>query len=464
MKKYGKIAALLSAVVISVGAMGTLAACTPDDKTPDSGSSEAAPTVAQVTGDVSFWGPKDDQKTFETLWAKFKALYPNAGKLNYTVKESGDVATDITGDPIIAADMYIYASDQFNRLMLGKALAPVPNYIVYGDEDAETRVKDSDGNFIYEGMLNRDTASSYEPVYYTGRYFSLPLQDDNGYVLAYDKSFFSEEDVKTLDGIIAKCVAATDNTAGTRFFWDYGNGYYAAIPFFSMGLEAKDELSGSLTGDGILKTTFTCNYNNADGVKAGKAIIPYFTGDNKGKIVSGSDSDVFLTGMRNGSIKAGIVGTWRTEVNGTAAGDWGENGAWAKLPTFTVEGKQVQMGSFVGPKYVGVNSYSKNRTTAFCFANYITSEIGQKEHYNDRKSGPSNKKVAELPEVKANAALAAYNAQKEAAGVAQVAVPSGFWDATGAFIPDIVNGTITAENMQAKLDDLVSKMSGVVTE
>lgn len=292
----------------------------------------------------------------------------------------------------------------------------------------------------------------------------MPLQDDNGYVLAYDKSFFSEEDVKTLDGIIAKCVAATDNTAGTRFFWDYGNGYYAAIPFFSMGLEAKDELSGSLTGDGILKTTFSCNYNNADGVKAGKAIIPYFTGDNKGKIVSGSDSDVFLTGMRNGSIKAGIVGTWRTEVNGTAAGDWGENGAWAKLPTFTVEGKQVQMGSFVGPKYVGVNSYSKNKTTAFCFANYITSEIGQKEHYNDRKSGPSNKKVAELPEVKANAALAAYNAQKAAAGVAQVAVPSGFWDATGAFIPDIVNGTITAENMQAKLDDLVSKMSGVVTE
>ena len=58
----------------------------------------------------------------------------------------------------------------------------------------------------------------------------------------------------------------------------------------------------------------------------------------------------------NGQMIADVNGTWATTGFMEAYGD---GYAATKLPAFTVNGEQVQMGSFAGYKFVGVNAYSQ---------------------------------------------------------------------------------------------------------
>ena len=76
-----------------------------------------------------------------------------------------------------------------------------------------------------------------------------------------------------------------------------------------------------------------------------------------------------MAGVKDGSIIAGVSGTWNAKVAQEA---WGENYAACKLPTYTVAGKQVQMASFAGFKLVGVNPYSQNMYDAMLFAEFMT--------------------------------------------------------------------------------------------
>lgn len=60
--------------------------------------------------------------------------------------------------------------------------------------------------------------------------YGYPMTADNGYFLYYDKSVLSEEDVQTLDGILAKA-----NEAGKKVFMDVSNGWYIASFFLGAG-------------------------------------------------------------------------------------------------------------------------------------------------------------------------------------------------------------------------------------
>ena len=77
----------------------------------------------------------------------------------------------------------------------------------------------------------------------------------------------------------------------------------------------------------------------------------------------------------NGEMIADVNGTWASNAFKEAYGD---GYAAAKLPTFTVNGDQVQMGSYAGYKFVGVNAYSKNTGWAMLLAEYLTNEQSQK--------------------------------------------------------------------------------------
>lgn len=66
---------------------------------------------------------------------------------------------------------------------------------------------------------------------------------------------------------------------------------------------------------------------------------------------SGADADI-VSGIKDGSCCAAISGTWNAK---TAQETWGDNYAATKLPTYTLNGEQVQMASFSGYKLVGVN-------------------------------------------------------------------------------------------------------------
>lgn len=145
---------------------------------------------------------------------------------------------------------------------------------------------------------------------------------------------------------------------------------------------------------------------------------------------------------------AAVNGTWSTSVFMEAYGD---GYAATKLPTFTVKGDQVQMGSFAGFKLVGVNSYSKVPGWATLLAEYITSEQSQLAIGLATGESPANINAANTDDIKSLPALEALSKQSEFAHVQRVA--GTYWDPAGTLGKKLVEGDY--KDVQALLDEAV---------
>ena len=117
---------------------------------------------------------------------------------------------------------------------------------------------------------------------------------------------------------------------------------------------------------------------------------------------------------------------------------------------------------FIGGKMIGVNSFSKNRTLAYYFADYISSYECQMQRFETLGMGPSNLHALEEEEVKANKALSGLAEQVGMAGDAQINVPSTFWSAVQNFGVAVgyQNKTgMTDAQLQSELDKLVEDIT-----
>ena len=131
----------------------------------------------------------------------------------------------------------------------------------------------------------------------------------------------------------------------------------------------------------------------------------------------------------------------------------GDNYGCCKLPTFTCDGKQVQMGSFLGCKIYGVNSQTAYPVDSMELAEYLTSEKAQIERYNVLNYGPSNVNALADDTIASNLALQALNAQSEFA-VSQM-VLGGFWTPAEAFGAELE--AHSTGDLQTMLDRLVEQ-------
>ena len=197
-----------------------------------------------------------------------------------------------------------------------------------------------------------------------------------------------------------------------------------------------------------------CDFNNDIGVKVGEAI----------KVITASDAfltgdDTVLQGGMGDTIAAGVSGTWNAQTMMDALGD---NYAACKLPTFTCDGKQVQMSSFSGHKLMGVNSMTAFPEEAMALAEFLTSEGSQLERYNASGYGPSNVNVAGSDEVKSNIALSALANQANFA-TAQNNVSDQYWGAAEAF-GDALEKKDYSKSIKEQLDAMVEQMKAAVVE
>ena len=343
---------------------------------------------------------------------------------NYTVDvnivSEGDCKSTVLADPEAAADVFTFADDQFNDLYTAGALQQVmidAEEIVAANGGADSTVVQ---------------AASKDGVLY-----AYPATASNGYFMFYNKEYFTEEDVQTLDKMMEIAAAA-----GKKVGFPVSNGWYVYSFFQGAGLEMH------INEDGI---TNSCNWNATDtpitGVQVAQAILdicanPGFTN---------ADSDPFVTGVKDGSIIAGVSGTWNANV---AAEAWGENYAACKLPTYTVEDQQVQMGSFAGFKLVGVNPFSENVGEAMMFAEFMTNYENQMGRFEARSEGPSNVEAAASDIVKSNPAIAALAAQAGFADVQRVA--DNYWANAETLGKILVNGNPDNTDLQTLLDNAVT--------
>jgi arabinogalactan oligomer/maltooligosaccharide transport system substrate-binding protein len=276
--------------------------------------------------------------------------------------------------------------------------------------------------------------SSIEAATIGDKLYAYPVRADNGYFLYYDKSVLSEDDIKTLDGILAKC-----NASNKKIFMDVSNGYYVASFFIGAGLALGLDAEGNQI----------CDWNNATGVQVGEA-IKAFTADPA--FLTGDDN--VLKGGIGTTIAAGVSGIWNaTDIESIL----GENFAAAKLPTFTADGKQIQMGGFAGFFLVGVNSMTKAPLEAMALAEWITNEDNQIKRYTTRGHGPSNINAAASPEVQANIPLAALGEQY-AFAMSQKDVLPTFWPPAEAF-GNALETKDYSRSIQDSLDEMVKQIT-----
>lgn len=410
-----KIIALLMAVLMTAGMLAACSGTPAETTSPAAENTKAQAETAAVSAEkekvaLKVWADQGELELTEKLCSEFAAEHPEK---EYTFEYGAVGAVDgkarYLEDPAAAADVFLFADDQLVDLVKADAL-----YEVTRNTDA---------------IIAANTPGSINAATYDGTLYGYPMTSDNGYFLYYDKSVFTEDDLKTLDGILAAA-----NAAGKKVHMDVSNGWYLASFFLGNGCTLTIE-----DGKQVI------DFNNANGLAAAEAIRAFC---NDPAFVTGDDS--VLAGGIGDAIACGVSGTW---VASAIQEKLGDNYGCCKLPTFTCDGKQVQMGSFLGCKIYGVNSQTAYPVDAMELAEYLTDEKAQIERYNVLNYGPSNVNALADDTIASNLALQALNAQS-AFAVSQM-VLGGFWTPAEAFGAELE--AHSTGDLQTMLDQLVEQ-------
>ena len=413
-----------------VGAMAiSMAACGKTSSSTDNGGSGNAGT-SNETVSLRVWGGEEDQNLLKELVEKFKKTYPDQ-KFDIEIGvESESTAKDtVLTDVEAAADVFAFASDQIVDLNNAKALANI--------EDMDAALQ----NYAKKSVADIKAANgdgSVEAASIDGKLMAFPMTGGNGYFLYYDSSVISDEDAATWDTLLA----AADK-AGKKVGMTLASGWYNAS-FFYGATGLNDDGTTAIDFNGTSKDGYT-------GVQVTQSMLNIAS--NKA-FMAIADGDV-SNQIAGGTLAAVISGTWDAE---NAQKVFGDGYAAAKLPTYTLDGKQVQQGSVSGYKFLGVNAYSKNVGWATVLAEFLTNEESQATRFEQRQLAPTNKKVAASDEVSKNVAIAASAAQ-DAYGVIQT-VSAKYWDPAKTFGEMIAQGSISATDEKAIQDALDTMVEG----
>lgn len=398
-----------------------------ENKDNSSGSGESSGPIA-----LTLWGAEDDQKYLKERVEAFEKAYPDQ---KFDIKigvESESTAKDtILTDIEAAADVFSFADDQLADLADAGALLSIDSM----SEVLETYAKKS-----LDDIKAANVDTSIEAAIYNDTFYAFPNSADNGYFLYYDSNVFTEDDVKTWDGLLA---AAKKKGDGRKVGMTFASGWYAAGFFYGAGFTTGRNEDGT--------TTMDWNGTSPDGVtgvQVTKAMLDIAANP---VFMAVTDNDM-ANQLKSGNLCAGVSGTWDASP---AKETFGDGYAATILPTYTAGDKQVQTGSVTGCKLTGVNAHSKNSGWAVLLAEFLTNEESQQIHFKEREIGPSNINARNSDEVAQNPAISAVIAQNEF-GVIQKA-GGKYWDPAKTFGEMIAQGQIKNDDksIQKALDELV---------
>ncbi|MDE7002142.1 MAG: extracellular solute-binding protein [Lachnospiraceae bacterium] len=369
------------------------------------------------TVNLTVWGAAEDEELLRQIIETFEEAYSGQADFEITFQPQSESSCTnaLMGDLENGADVFAFADDQLNTLVAAGALDPV--------ENAES-VRQSN-------LPEAVAAASVDDTLY-----ALPLTADNGYFLYYDKEYFTQEDIRSLDRMLD--IAAEH---GKKVSMEWSSGWYVYSLFGNTGLTV------GLNPDGI---TNYCTWNSTEGRIKGTDVAQAML-DMAGHpgFVSTDDAG-FLAGVQDGTIIAGVNGVWNAVAVEEA---WGSGFGASKLPTYTCGGQEVQMASFSGYKLIGVNSYSAHKMWAARLAEWITNEENQKLRFAQRGQGPSNIVAASSEEVQSAPAIAALLEQSEFSYIQRVG--GNYWDPVAAFTAEILAGNPSGKSLQDHLDTMV---------
>ncbi len=374
--------------------------------------------------DVKVWVANEIKDLTEQQIADFNATNEMGIKINATVEavSEADAATQMITDVEAGGDIFCFAQDQFARLVQAGALAKL------GVRAKETVVTNNDVSAV-------TAATSGDDMY------AYPLTADNGYFMYYDKSVIPDEDVDSLEKLIADCEAAQKYFA----FEMQTSAWYLASFFFGTGCvsEWKTDDDGQFIS---VRDTF----NSPEGliaVKGMKKLVdsPYH--------LSSGDGTQFASGAA-----IVVTGTWAYETIKDILGD---NMGVTDLPSFEVDGVEYHLGSFSGCKLMGVKPQTDPMKQAVIhqLAQYLTGEKAQMERFEARSWGPSNLAAQASEAVQANPGLVALAAQAPYAKV-QGQIHGSWWDIAKVIGEDVKAAT-DEEGLKQALQNYYDKIDSL---
>lgn len=367
---------------------------------------------------LTLWGAEEDQEMLQQMTESFKQKYAGEASFDISIEVQGESECKdrVLGDVINAADVFAFADDQLLSLAASGVLLEVEN----ADEVKAANV---------EGAVSAASVGD--------RLYAYPMTADNGYFMYYNKQYFTESDVQTLDAMLSVAAAQEKKVA-----MDWTSGWYLYSFFGNTGMNF------GLNDDGV---TNSCDWNRIDGSVRGSDVAEAMLVIAQSPGFANMTDEQFIAGVKDGSVIAGVSGVWDAA---TVKAAWGSDYGAVKLPTYTCAGSQIQMASFCGYKMVGVNAYSEHAGWAMKLADWITNEENQQLRFAMREQGPSNQKAAASEEVKQAPAIQAVLAQSEYAVLQRVG--NSYWSPVQQFGTTMAAGNPDGQDIQELLDKMVS--------
>lgn len=427
MKKKALSLFLVTAMAVSMVGCGSKDA----DKNTEKKDTEAAAATEKTDvaedeaweGDLTVWSPQEDQDTnwLQDQCEAFAAEHPNWKiNFNYGVCPEGEAKDNVTKDVEAAADVYMLANDNIPELVSAGALSELG------------------GDYLgYVTSTNSD--SILASVTYNDSVVAFPFTP-NTWFMYYDKSVFSEDDVKNFDTMLEKA-----GDAGKKVSFKLTDSWYIASFYVANGC--------SLFGDGTDPDAGI----DFSGDKA-TAVTEYLVdlAANPNFLVDADGAG--LAGLGD-SVAAVFSGSWDAEAVKEKLGD---NMGVAALPTVTIDGKEGQMKSFIGSKAIGVNPNAENQQVAMSLAAYLAGEKAQTAHYEMRNILPSNINISLADDP---IATAVTNVMTDTSIMQPLCKEMGnYWSPAENMGKNIQSGEVTKANAAEKTEEMNTTMNTDVAE
>ena len=354
------------------------------------------------------WSPSEDQSKDSGQWLQtccenFAALHPEWDiTFVYGVADEAVAAGAVSQDPDASADVFMYANDTLTTMTDAGALAKF-------------------GGIYAEELKATNSETLLDSITMDGDIYGVPFTTNTWYMF-YDKSVFSEEDVKNLDTMLEKGVVS----------FPFTNSWYLPAFYFGNGC--------TLFGDGT-QEELGADFGGENAVEVTEYLIDLVSNPNFKIDQDGSG----LAGLRDGSIQAMFTGSWEAAAIQEILGD---NMGVAALPTYTLNGEEKQMYAYAGSKAIGVNTSTKYMKASIELAMYLGSAEAQQLHYELRTVIPCNTELNDVAEIASDPVVQAQNDTFDRTSVLQpfVASMSNCWTPVENMGKGIRNGNITQAN------------------
>ncbi len=367
------------------------------------------------------WSPQGDQSKEKGEWLQtccnaFAGEHPEWDiTFVYGVADEASSAGQVSQDAEASADVFLYANDNLTTMT-----------------DADALVKF--GGKYREEIEATNSQTSLDSVTKDGEIYGVPFAI-NTWFMFYDKSVFSEEDVKNLDTMLEKGVVS----------FPFTNSWY--LPAFYIGNGC------TLFGDGT-DASAGVDFGGEKAQEVTDYLIDLEANPNFRIDADGSG----IAGIRDGSINAIFTGSWDAAAVKEALGD---NMGVAALPTYTLNGEEKQMYSYAGTKAVGVNAQSDYMVQAVELAVFLGNEYSQRLHYELEDVVPCHTALLADEDILADEVVAAINDTFNRTSILQpnLAEMSNCWTPVENMGKGIRNGSITHENSAEQTEQMNEAMN-----